>query len=68
MESVGLAFKSLAAEPVAILMALVAVGCMLFAVAFGVRFRDRLLLVVLGLMSGTAAWVMASSWRWPWPK
>ena len=57
--------ESLARQPVAIVMALVAVGCVLFAVSFGIRFRDRLLMGVLGLISGTVAWMMASRWYWP---
>ena len=65
MEWLGLAFKSLMAEPVAILMALVAVGCAMFALSLGVRVRDRLLVGVLGLISGAAAWAMAS---WPWSR
>ena len=52
-------------EPIAVLMAVVAVVCAAVAISFGVgvRLRDRILMAVLALMSGVAAWIMATGWR-----
>ena len=65
MEAIGAAWRALLAEPMALVMALVALGCAIVAISFGIRIRDRLLSALLAFISGVTAWMMASRWQWP---
>jgi hypothetical protein len=66
MEPIAEALRALFAEPMALVMALVALVCAVAAVTPSRRHvRDRLLTVALALISGTSAWMMATRWRWP---
>jgi hypothetical protein len=59
-------FRALLAEPVALVMALVAVGCAIATVSSGTfRVRDRLVSAALALISTVTAWMMATRWQWP---
>jgi hypothetical protein len=58
--------RALFAEPMALVMALVAVGCAIATLSFGpFRVRDRLFSAALALISGVTAWMMATRWQWP---
>ena len=63
METIAQASNALLAEPLAIVMAVVALVCAIPAVIFGIRGRDRVLLVGLSVLSGLSAWLMASHFR-----
>lgn len=58
--------RALFAEPVALVMALVAGACAITALSFRrIRVRERLSSAVLAFISGMAAWMMATRWEWP---
>ncbi|HEX3175550.1 MAG TPA: hypothetical protein VHZ49_02660 [Methylomirabilota bacterium] len=66
MNELARIWNALLAEPLSIVMAVVGLLC---AVGGGLGSRrprrDRLVLLLVALMSGVAAWMMASHWRWP---
>lgn len=65
METLVAGWKALIREPLAIVLALVALGCTLGALGFGVRAHRRVWLMVLALITGITSWMMASNWQWP---
>jgi uncharacterized membrane protein (UPF0136 family) len=65
MDTLLAAWKALLREPLAIVMALVAVGCILAAFGYRVRAHRRVWLVVLAVITGITSWMMASNWQWP---
>ena len=65
MESLARAMKAVAAEPMAIVMGLVAIGCVIVATAPRTRGRDRILTAAVALISAAISLVMASHWRGP---
>jgi hypothetical protein len=50
-------------EPMAVVMAFVALVCAIAAASRG-SVRDRLLMVVLAFLSGMSAWMIVTRWRW----
>jgi len=56
-------WNALVAEPLALLMAVVALICVIAALSFGPSRRDRILLAVLAILTGFSAWVMATGFR-----
>ena len=65
METIRNAFTALMAEPVALVMAVTAASLTIATVFATIRTRERVLTIVLAVMSGVSAWLMASHWRWP---
>lgn len=65
MDTLAAAWKALLREPIAIVMALVALGCLVGALGDGVRAHRRVWLVVLAVITGITSWMMASNWQWP---
>ena len=65
MERIGQAWNALVAQPISIVMVLIALWCAGVAISFGVRRWVRVLTLLLAVISGAAAWIMASRWRWP---
>ena len=65
METINSAFTALTAEPVALVMAVAAASLTIATVFANIRTRERVLTIVLAVMSGVSAWLMASHWRWP---
>jgi hypothetical protein len=63
MKTIVQAWNALLAEPLAIVMAVIALVCAIPAVSFGIRGRDRVLLAGLSVLSGISAWLMASHFR-----
>ena len=63
MEPVMNFLNSLVTTPMAVVMALVAVGCAIAALTGS--FRERMLMLALALISATTSWGMAANWRWP---
>jgi len=61
METIAQAWNALLAEPLAIVMAVIALVCAIPAVSFEIRGRDRVLLAGLSVLSGLSAWLMAAS-------
>lgn len=65
METLGATWRGLVAEPISLVMALLALGLTVVAFGVGVRFRDRLFALAMAAISGMTAWMMVSRWRWP---
>lgn len=61
---IGVALTALFREPLAVGMAVVAVVFIVRALILN-RAWERLLSVVLAIVSGGVSWMMASHWRWP---
>jgi|RhiMetdeSRZDD1v2_1073273.scaffolds.fasta_scaffold09293_5 ABC-type polysaccharide/polyol phosphate export permease len=64
MKTLTAAWNRLIAEPIALVMAIIAVGFTIALCSFGVRVRDRLLFAVLAAASAVSAWLMARGGRW----
>jgi hypothetical protein len=62
METIATVWNALLAEPLAIVMAVIALVCAIPAVSL-IRDRDRVLLAGLSIVSGLSAWLMASHFR-----
>ena len=65
METISSVVTALIAEPVAAVMAVTAASLTIATVLASIRTRERVLTIVLAVMSGVTAWLMASHWRWP---
>jgi hypothetical protein len=63
MEDIAAAWNALWTQPLALVMALVAVACLIAAVRSKERVRDRLL--AMALLSGMSAWIILVRGRWP---
>jgi diaminopimelate epimerase len=66
-EPVAKAMMALVKEPMAVVMAVVAVVLVIAATRPRILFYERLLRLTLAIVSGLTAWIMASGWRWPMP-
>ena len=63
MEAIMNFLTALVTTPMALVMALVAIGCAVASVTGS--FRQRLLMIALAVISATTSWGMATNWRWP---
>jgi hypothetical protein len=62
--------SGLVAQPIALVMAFLAVLLVLVSVNSGTQPARRVLLIAIAIISGLAAWMMATGWSWPssWPR
>jgi hypothetical protein len=65
METFAAAWNAVTREPMAVVMAILAIVLVIIAVSIGVRLRNRVFALMLAVISGVTAWMMAARWRWP---
>jgi cell division protein FtsW (lipid II flippase) len=65
MEAVTDFVRALFGEPMALVMAIVALACAVMALSPGTWFGRRLATAALAMVSGMTAWMMVTRWRWP---